>query len=376
MSFAGIRSTALVACMCLLAVAVGASVAWASDNPDLDKAVYDLSIEWETVKFDVRPGEEQNKQMEALGEKADALLQKYPDRVEAMIWDGILTSERASLTSAFAALRLAKRARGTLEKAYELDPAALDVGAPTSLGVLTMVPGWPIGSATWTRRDSYWNRRRSSRRRDWTPGISMATSSTTSRNTRRPPPPSNTHSRSLPIQPAAVGQEPAARNPGVVGDDPAKVVSRGRFWVTVGKQLQRPTGPGGALLGELMAILNATPCRLTIEALDLRRGDKLLDIGFGAGRSFGFIQRRTSLRRVCGIDHSEAMLLHATRRNRAAITAGHLELVQGTFDALPWANSTSTRSCWSTPSTSSTEAASIWPKPFGSCVPAAGLQPT
>ena len=89
-----------------------------------------------------------------------------------------------------------------------------------------------------------------------------------------------------------------------------------------------------------MAILNATPCRLTIEALDLRRGDKLLDIGFGAGRSFGFIQRRTSLRRVCGIDHSEAMLLHATRRNRAAITAGHLELVQGTFDALPWADRT------------------------------------
>jgi tetratricopeptide (TPR) repeat protein len=145
MSFALIRSTAL-ACLCILAMAVGAPAASASDNPELDKAIYDLSIAWENAKFNVPPGEEQNKEMDALGEKADALLQKYPDRVEAMIWDGILTSERASLTSAFAALRLAKRARNTLEKAYELDPAALDAGAPTSLGVLYYrVPGWPIG---------------------------------------------------------------------------------------------------------------------------------------------------------------------------------------------------------------------------------------
>jgi tetratricopeptide (TPR) repeat protein len=145
MSFDRTRSIAL-ACLCALAMAVGAPAASASDNPDLDKAIYDLSIKWETAKFDVPPGDEQTKQMDALGEEADALLEKYPDRVEAMIWDGILTSERASLTSAFAALRLAKRARGTLEKAYELDPAALDAGAPTSLGVLYYrVPGWPIG---------------------------------------------------------------------------------------------------------------------------------------------------------------------------------------------------------------------------------------
>ena len=145
MSFDRLRSMAIV-CLCVLAIAVCAPAASASDNPDVDKAIYDISIKWETAKFAVPPGDEQNKQMDALGTEADGLLEKYPDRVEAMIWDGILTSERASLTSAFAALRLAKRARGTLEKAYELDPAALDAGAPTSLGVLYYrVPGWPIG---------------------------------------------------------------------------------------------------------------------------------------------------------------------------------------------------------------------------------------
>jgi tetratricopeptide (TPR) repeat protein len=145
MSFDKIGSTA-AAWLFALAVALNAPAASASDNPGLDKSIYDLSIKWETAKFEVSPGDEQTRQMDALGEEADALLEKYPDRVEAMIWDGILTSERASLTSAFAALRLAKRARGTLEKAYELDPAALDAGAPTSLGVLYYrVPGWPIG---------------------------------------------------------------------------------------------------------------------------------------------------------------------------------------------------------------------------------------
>jgi ubiquinone/menaquinone biosynthesis C-methylase UbiE len=34
------------------------------------------------------------------------------------------------------------------------------------------------------------------------------------------------------------------------------------------------------------------------------------------------------------------MLGQATRRNRAAIAAGHLELMQGTFGALPWPDAT------------------------------------
>ena len=84
--------------------------------------------------------------MTALGDAADALAAKYPDRPEAIIWDGIITSELASMNSGFAALGLAKRARKILETAYAIDPAALDAGSPTSLGVLYYrVPGWPIG---------------------------------------------------------------------------------------------------------------------------------------------------------------------------------------------------------------------------------------
>jgi len=111
-----------------------------------DAEVHRLQTTWEAIKFGVPEGDEQTKQMNALGEDADAVAAKFPDRPEVLIWDGIITSERASMASAFSALGLAKRARDILEQAYKMAPAKLDAGAPTSLGVLYYrVPGFPIG---------------------------------------------------------------------------------------------------------------------------------------------------------------------------------------------------------------------------------------
>ncbi len=111
-----------------------------------DAEVHRLQSTWEAIKFGVPEGDEQTKQMNALGDDADAVAAKFPDRPEVLIWDGIITSERASMASAFSALGLAKRARDILEEAYKMAPAKLDAGAPTSLGVLYYrVPSWPIG---------------------------------------------------------------------------------------------------------------------------------------------------------------------------------------------------------------------------------------
>jgi tetratricopeptide (TPR) repeat protein len=111
-----------------------------------DAEVHRLQSTWEAIKFGVPEGDEQTKQMNALGDDADAVAAKFPDRPEVLIWDGIITSERASLAGAFSALGLAKRARDILQNAYEMAPAKLDAGATTSLGVLYYrVPGFPIG---------------------------------------------------------------------------------------------------------------------------------------------------------------------------------------------------------------------------------------
>jgi tetratricopeptide (TPR) repeat protein len=105
-----------------------------------------LQTTWEAIKFGVPEGDDQTKQMNALGEEADQVAAHFPDMPEALIWDGIITSERASMASSFYALGLAKRARDILEQAHDLDPAILDGGATTSLGVLYYrVPGFPIG---------------------------------------------------------------------------------------------------------------------------------------------------------------------------------------------------------------------------------------
>jgi tetratricopeptide (TPR) repeat protein len=112
----------------------------------LSPEVRRLQTKWEAIKFGVPEGDDQTKQMNALGEDADTLAAHSPGIPEALIWDGIITSERASMASTFSALGLATRARDILEQAYKMDPARMDAGATTSLGVLYYrVPGFPIG---------------------------------------------------------------------------------------------------------------------------------------------------------------------------------------------------------------------------------------
>lgn len=139
-----IRPNTFIHALLLAAVTIGAPAARAADDP-VATQVRQIQIKWETIKFTVPEGDKQTDQMNTLGVEADALAAKYPDRVEALIWDGILTSERASMVNPISALSLATRARDTLEKAYKMSPTALDSGAPTSLGVLYYrVPGFPV----------------------------------------------------------------------------------------------------------------------------------------------------------------------------------------------------------------------------------------
>src|SRR5271165_1074585 len=117
----------------------------ASDNKAMDADILVVAEDWAKAKYLSKDDSERAQKMEAVVAKADALGTKYPGRVESFIWDGIVTSEQASLASAFSALSYATKARDLLNEAYKMDPKALDAGAPTSLGVLYYrVPGFPI----------------------------------------------------------------------------------------------------------------------------------------------------------------------------------------------------------------------------------------
>jgi tetratricopeptide (TPR) repeat protein len=125
---------------------VTGGTALASNNKAMDADIHSVELQWEHIKFDEDGSPNQFGHIDTLAKFAAGLAGKYPGRVEPLIWEGIVTSEEAGMAGTLSALGYAKAAKAVLEEAYAKDPAALDAGAPTSLGVLySRVPGWPIG---------------------------------------------------------------------------------------------------------------------------------------------------------------------------------------------------------------------------------------
>ena len=125
---------------------VTGGTALASNNKAMDADIHNIELRWEHIKFDEDGSPNQFDHIDALAKLAAGLVEKYPGRVEPLIWEGIVTSEEAGMAGTLSAMGYAKKAKAVLEQAYERDPAALDAGASTSLGVLySRVPAWPIG---------------------------------------------------------------------------------------------------------------------------------------------------------------------------------------------------------------------------------------
>jgi SAM-dependent methyltransferase len=108
------------------------------------------------------------------------------------------------------------------------------------------------------------------------------------------------------------------------------------FWQGIGAQLRNPSGLWGRMAGSLMAFGNGKPNTLAVVALSMREGESLLELGCGPGCALQGLLRLPHLARVIGLDWSEVMLAHASRRNRLALAAGRLALVRGDFARLPF----------------------------------------
>jgi tetratricopeptide (TPR) repeat protein len=149
------RRRLLVAVSSLAASTICTSPARAADDKVPSVLGQRLRSRWEAIKFAEPVGDKQTALMKALGNEADADASQNPHQVDVLIWDGIITSERAGMAGPFSALGLAKRARAILERAYEMDPAALDAEATVSLGVLYYrTPGFPISFGNNTKARS------------------------------------------------------------------------------------------------------------------------------------------------------------------------------------------------------------------------------
>ena len=104
----------------------------------------------------------------------------------------------------------------------------------------------------------------------------------------------------------------------------------------IARQLARPTGPLGWLVGRRMARSNAYEAEWTVAVLSVQPTDRVLEVGFGPGVAIALAARRATRGRVIGIDISPAMLSAARRRNAAAIRAGRVDLRLADVTAIPF----------------------------------------
>jgi ubiquinone/menaquinone biosynthesis C-methylase UbiE len=102
-------------------------------------------------------------------------------------------------------------------------------------------------------------------------------------------------------------------------------------------QFGRPHGTLGQLAGFVMAKRPSNIERnvWTLDLLDLKPDDHLLEVGFGPGIAIQLASESINEGLIVGVDHSETMLRQASNRNARAIERGLVQLHLGTVETLP-----------------------------------------
>jgi len=104
------------------------------------------------------------------------------------------------------------------------------------------------------------------------------------------------------------------------------------------RQASRPRGPVGRALGRIWIRETAAVNDVAVELLEAYAGDRILEIGFGPGRT---VQRLVEIgAEVDGVDVSPDMLCAAARRNSRGIARGAVRLHAGDGTRLPAADDT------------------------------------
>jgi len=101
-----------------------------------------------------------------------------------------------------------------------------------------------------------------------------------------------------------------------------------------------PKGVLGRLGGVIMARVNREAAVQIIEGLEVRPGDKVLEVGFGPGVAIQLLLHRVSAGSVAGVDYSQEMVRQAAARNAAALRNRRVDLRYGSVERLPFADET------------------------------------
>ena len=109
------------------------------------------------------------------------------------------------------------------------------------------------------------------------------------------------------------------------------------------EQFRRPRGFWGQVAGRVMAATTGRRNRWTLSLLQIRPGDRVLEIGYGPGVGLALASRLVEGGTVVGIDPSDAMRAQAERRNLRAVREGKMRLFTGRVEEWPGAGQTFTK---------------------------------
>ncbi len=104
----------------------------------------------------------------------------------------------------------------------------------------------------------------------------------------------------------------------------------------IGKNLAKPSGWFGNIVGYFMSVRNNSLNKWTVELLELTPNDNVLEIGFGVGVTIKSISKVAYRGLTSGIDYSETMFRKATQLNSKSISEGRVTLTTGDATYLPY----------------------------------------
>jgi arsenite methyltransferase len=102
----------------------------------------------------------------------------------------------------------------------------------------------------------------------------------------------------------------------------------------IARQLSRPTGIPGALIGHLMNRRNARMNHFAVGQLNVENTDRVLEIGFGGGVILSHLVENAGF--VVGMDRSPDVIRRAQRKFARAIAGGRAAFHGGEVEALPF----------------------------------------
>jgi ubiquinone/menaquinone biosynthesis C-methylase UbiE len=104
----------------------------------------------------------------------------------------------------------------------------------------------------------------------------------------------------------------------------------------ISKQLGHPNGVFSGLVAAFMNRSTSLIGDVTIQLLEIKPTDHILDIGFGGGKTIRKMVKLAPNGLVAGIDISDAMLKRGNKSFRELISKGKVEIKEGSVSKIPF----------------------------------------